>query len=33
VANFEAKAYPVGERGNKTVIDFVILNDDVDADM
>lgn len=33
VANFTATGYPVGVKGNKSVMEIVSLNDDIDADI
>ena len=33
VANFYGVAYPVGGKGDKQVVDYIILNQDIDADM
>lgn len=33
VGVFSATAFPVGSKGNRTAIDFVVLNDDLDSDM
>ena len=33
VANFYGVASPVGGKGNKQVVDYIILNQDIDADM
>lgn len=33
VANFYGKAYPVGGKGNKQVVNYIILNQDIDTDM
>lgn len=33
VANFYGIAYPVGGKGDKQVVDYIILNQDIDADM
>lgn len=33
VANFSAVGHPIGEKGNKTVVDMLLLNDDIDSDI
>jgi len=33
MANFTGVGYPVGSKGNKTVLDMVLLNDDIDSDI
>ena len=33
VATFNAIGYPVGEKGNKRVMELIYLNDDIDSDM
>ena len=33
LANFSAAGYPVGEKGNKRVMELLFLNDDIDAEI
>ena len=33
MANFRASCFPIGDKGNKTVMEMILLNDDIDSDI
>lgn len=33
IANFRASGFPIGDKGNKKVMEMIFLNDDIDSDM
>ena len=33
IANFRASGFPIGDKGNKTVMEMILLNDDIDSDI
>lgn len=33
IANFRASGFPIGDKGNKKVMELIFLNDDIDSDM
>jgi len=33
IGNFKTVGYPVGSKGSERVLDFILLNDDIDSDM